>query len=150
MTNRNTFKGDAKNPHAMGYFNLLKTASWIELQVKEALKPYDLTHSQLNVLSILARNHPNPMTSEAIKESLVVASPDVTRLLDRLVKKGFINRKTCPTNRRKLDIAVTKNGIDFFYKVHCVAKQAVSNYFEDNITQEEARILFKILGKMRS
>ncbi len=149
MSNQSVFKDDFKNPHAMGYFSLLKTASWIEIQIKEALKPYDLTHPQLNVLSVLARNYPEPMDAKTIKESLVVASPDVTRLLDRLVKKGYINRQTCPSNRRKIDITATKEGMDFFYKVHCEAKEAVGNYFETAISENEAKQLYRILGKMK-
>jgi DNA-binding MarR family transcriptional regulator len=66
-----------------------------------------------------------------------------------LVKKGFVDRKTCPTNRREVDISVTEKGIDFYYKVHCVAKEAVNNYFEDRLYYEEARVLYKFLGKIK-
>ena len=50
----------------------------------------------------------------------------------------------------KIDIAVTVNGIDLFYKVHYAGKQAANNYFEDKITKEEAKELYKILGKIKS
>jgi len=44
---------NSKSIHALAYFNLLKTGSWIEEKVKEALKPFNLTHAQLNALHIL-------------------------------------------------------------------------------------------------
>ena len=52
---------DSKSIHAIAYFNLLKTSSWIEEKIKEALKPFNLTHSQLNVLHVLMVNDPQPV-----------------------------------------------------------------------------------------
>ncbi|MFT4800522.1 MAG: DNA-binding MarR family transcriptional regulator [Flavobacteriaceae bacterium] len=150
MNEKKIFISNTKNVFALNYFNLLKTSSWIEMQIKEALKPYDLTHSQLNVLSVLVKSHPDPLDAKTIKESIIVASPDVTRLIDRLVIKGFVDRKTCPANRRKIDISVTENGMDFFFKVHRVAREALNNYFKDQLTEEEARMMYKLLGKMRT
>ena len=150
MNEKQIFESNTKNVFALNYFNLLKTSSWIEMQIKEALKPYDLTHSQLNVLSVLVKSHPEPLDAKTIKESIIVASPDVTRLIDRLVIKGFVDRKTCPTNRRKIDISVTENGMEFFFKVHRVARETLNNYFEDQLTEKEARIMYKLLGKMRA
>ena len=150
MNEKESFKSSTKNVFALNYFNLLKTSSWIEMQIKEALKPYDLTHSQLNVLSVLVKSHPDPLDAKTIKESIIVASPDVTRLIDRLVIKGFVDRKTCPANRRKIDISVTENGMEFFFNVHRVARETLNNYFKDQLTEEEARMMYKLLGKMRT
>lgn len=149
MKDLDSLKEDLKSIHAISYYNLLLTSSWIEIKLKEALKPYDLTHAQLNVLSVLVQNHPEPMPANALKEKMLVSNPDVTRLLDRLVKKGFVFRETCPENRRKINISVTENGIDFYYKAHFAAKEAVSNYFEDQISLEEAIELRRILHKIR-
>ncbi len=149
MENKFLFKEDAKNQFARSYFSLLKTAGWIELEIKKTLKPYGITHPQLNVLAILAKNSPEPMDAKSIKEGLIVPSPDLTRLLDRLVNKGLVNRKTCVTNRRKIDITITESGIELFYQLHAIAKTSVKNYFEDVISEKEAQTLFKILRKMR-
>ena len=150
MNEKQLFESNTKNVFALNYFNLLKTSSWIEMQIKEVLKPYDLTHSQLNVLSVLVKSHPDPLDAKTIKESIIVASPDVTRLIDRLVLKGFVDRITCPSNRRKIDISVTEKGTKFFYKVHQSAREALNNYFEDQLTEKEARTMYKLLGKIRS
>ena len=44
---------DSNSIHARAYFNLLKTESWIDEKIKDSLKPFNLTHAQLNVLHIL-------------------------------------------------------------------------------------------------
>jgi DNA-binding MarR family transcriptional regulator len=140
---------DSRSIHAVAYFNLLKTGSWIEERIKTALKPFSLTHAQLNVLHVLMESDPTPVSAKELKEKILVANPDITRLLDRLVNKGIVHRMTCPENRRKIDISLTDHGKDLFEKAHLSAKQAVDNYFEDKISEKEAKKLRKILHKLR-
>lgn len=140
---------DIKSIHAIAYFNLLKTGSWIEENVKNALRPLNLTHAQLNVLYILSENDPEPVSASELKSKILVSNPDVTRLLDRLVKKGYVVRETCPENRRKLDISLTDPGREFFKQAHLAAKLALRDFFEKQITEDEAAELRRIMHKIR-
>lgn len=139
---------DFKSIHALAYFNLLKTGSWIESRVKTALKPFDITHAQLNALHILFVDDPEPVSANELKKRILVNNPDVTRLLDRLVKKGYVLRETCPDNRRKIDISLTKSGIRLFEQAYLSTKQAVGNFLEQHITEDEAKELRRILHKI--
>jgi DNA-binding MarR family transcriptional regulator len=140
---------DNNSIHALAYFNFLKTGSWIEEKVKEALKPFNITHAQLNTLHILMENYPEPVSANELKKKILVSNPDVTRLLDRLVKKGYVVRETCTGNRRKIDISLTDSGERLFKKAHISTKQAVGSFFEKQITDEEAKELRRILHKIR-
>ena len=130
------------------YFNFLKTSNLIEEQVKQALKEHDLTHSQLNVLYILKENDPNPVSNSEINQRILVKSPDLTRLLDRLVKKNLVDRQICPENRRKMNIKLTEHGKQVFEKANSDAKRSVNNFFE-NLTEKEAGQLREIMRKVR-
>ena len=140
---------DSKSIHALAYFNLLKTGGWVEEKVKSALKPFNLTHAQLNALHILYDNDSEPVSANELKKRILVSNPDVTRLLDRLVKKGYVLRNTCPVNRRKIDISLTDSGRNLFVKAHIAAKQASGDFFEKQITEDEAGELRRILHKIR-
>jgi len=140
---------DSKTIHAIAYFNLLKTGSWMDEKMKKALKPFDLTHAQLNVLHTLYENDPEPVCANELKKRILVNNPDVTRLLDRLVKKGYVLRETCPKNRRKIDISLTASGRKLFEKAHLSAKHSLGDFFEKQITEDEARELRRILHKIR-
>jgi MarR family 2-MHQ and catechol resistance regulon transcriptional repressor len=140
---------DNNSLHALAYFNLLKTGSWIEERVKEALKPFILTHAQLNALHILLEDDPNPVSASEIKKRILVSNPDVTRLLDRLVKKGFVLRETCPNNRRKIDVSVTDSGKELFVNAQLSVKRALGNFFENQLTEVDAKDLRRILHKIR-
>ena len=136
--------------HALAYFNLLKTGSWIEDIVKKTLKPFSLTHAQLNALYILSENDPLPVSAHELKEKILVNNPDVTRLLDRLVNKDYVQRKTCPENRRKIDISLTEAGRNIFTEAHLSVKKALGDFFELKLTEEEAMELRRILQKIRN
>lgn len=140
---------DITHIHALAYFNLLKTSSWIETRIKEALKPFGLTHAQLNVLHILSEGNDQPVSASELKERILVSSPDVTRLLDRLVKKGLVHRETCPENRRKMDIALTESGKKIFRSAQMAMKIALGDFFKNKISKEEAKELRKIMHKLR-
>ena len=137
-----------ESPHALAYFNLLKTGSWIENRMKEALKPFSLTHSQLNVLYILNSRHPKPVSPNEIKEEILVNNPDITRVLDRLVSKGYVNREVCPENRRRIDVTLTAKGSKIFAEADKAARVAVNNFFEKQISVKEANELRSILKKI--
>jgi DNA-binding MarR family transcriptional regulator len=128
---------------------VLKAGSWIDEKIKKALKPFNLTHAQLNTLYILFENQPDPVSANDLKERILVSNPDVTRMLDRLVQKEYITRETCPHNRRKIDICLTDNGKNIFKEAHESAKKAIGNFLEDFITTVEAEELRRILRKIR-
>jgi DNA-binding MarR family transcriptional regulator len=140
---------DLNSIHALAYYNILRTSSWIETRVKRALKPFDLTHAQLNVLHLLYESHPRPLSANELKVKILVNNPDVTRLLDRLVKKGYVTRDTCEESRRKIDISITKSGEDIFLQAHQAGKKSVNNFFEEQISAKEATELRRILHKMK-
>lgn len=135
--------------HAIAYFNLLKTGSLIDEKVKTALKPFGLTHAQLNVLYILYNSFPEPVSASGIKTKILVSNPDVTRLLDRLVKRDLVYRETCPVNRRKIDIYLSDQGKEICLKAHASALESLGNFFEEKITEAEAQELRRILHKIR-
>jgi len=142
-------KEDNQTIHALAYFNLLKTGSWLEERIKKALRPFGLTHAQLNALYILFENDPKPVSASQLKEKILVNNPDVTRLLDRLVNKGYVHRETCSENRRKIDVSLTESGRLLFIEAHQSAREAVGNFFEKQITEDEARELRRIMHKLR-
>ena len=135
--------------HALAYFNILKTSNWIEERVKNALKPFNLTHAQLNVLYIIYEKDPKPVSANELKNRILGNNPDTTRILDQLVKKELVLRETCSENRRKIDISFTDSGKLLFIKAHEATKNAVHNFFEDKISIDEAKELRRILHKTR-
>jgi DNA-binding MarR family transcriptional regulator len=72
----------------------------------------------------------------------------VTRLLDKLEKLEYVQRRLCPHNRRKMDINITPQGLKLLSDVDVL----MDSFYEDlaeRITEEEAAVLSDLLDKIR-
>ena len=128
--------------------NLLFSTSWFKNKHQELLKPYQLSATQLNVLSIL-RGNGDWMTMGSVKERMVEKSPNVTRMMDKILKKGWVERKRSEEDRRVVFVRISKDGVALLVEINEKLKAAK---VEDmlNLTDEEAGLISELLDKMRS
>ncbi|RNC91584.1 MAG: MarR family transcriptional regulator [Allomuricauda sp.] len=78
--------------------------------VGNALKPYDVSLQQFNVLRILRGQKGNPANLSTLNERMVTKMSNTTRLVDKLISKGYVKRNVCASNRRKVEIFITNTG----------------------------------------
>ena len=136
------------NIHQKTHLNIIYTANWLIDKTKGVLKLYDITHQQFNVLKILKGKHPESCAVNDIKEVMLDKGPDLTRLIDRLIKKEFVTRNVCDENRRKLDITITDGGLTLVRNIEPKMKKQFID--QTKITDKEAYELSRILDKMRN
>ena len=94
------------------FLNLARTFEVLQQRVSEALKPYQLTPTQYNVLRILRGAGPEGVTCSQAGERMVNHDPDMTRLLDRLEARKLVERARSLEDRRVVITRITKSGID--------------------------------------
>lgn len=75
-----------------------------------ALKPFGVSLQQFNVLRILRGQQDKPANLSTLNERMVSKMSNTTRLVDKLMSKGYVDRITCPSNRRKVEISITDEG----------------------------------------
>jgi MarR family transcriptional regulator, 2-MHQ and catechol-resistance regulon repressor len=92
--------------------NLMYTTRIIEEVITGVLKPFDITIQQYNVLRILRGQKGNPANLSTIQERMIDRSSNTTRLVDKLIKKDWVERQVCEQNRRKVEIFITKKGLE--------------------------------------
>jgi len=93
------------------YLELLRTTDELSRGVARVLKSEELLATQYNVLRIL-RGAPLGLPCGEIANRMITRDPDVTRLLDRLKKRGLIARKRDPKDRRTVMGQITRAGLD--------------------------------------
>jgi len=93
------------------YLAVLQAAGELERRVVELLKTADLTGSQYNVLRILRGGAATGLACGEIGERLIRHDPDVTRLVDRLEKRGLIERSREARDRRVVRTRITAKGL---------------------------------------
>ena len=91
------------------FLNLQRTANVLTGKISEILKPFELSHIQYNVLRIL-RGSVKGLACSEIGERLVTKDSDITRLLDRLEKRGLIVRERYERDKRVIIVRITDDG----------------------------------------
>ncbi len=91
--------------------SVLRTATVLEHQMTEALKPYGITHTQYNVLRILRGAGDSGLCGREVGERMVSRVPDVSRLLDRMEEAELISRERDPDDRRHVTARITRKGL---------------------------------------
>lgn len=99
------------------YLNLVRTADALTRELELALQPHGLTGTQYNVLRILRGAGEEGSTCSGISERMLAFDPDVTRLLDRLEKAGFVQRQRSVTDRRVVMTTITEKGLDLLARL---------------------------------
>jgi len=106
-----------KSPHQKLAINLIYTSNWLSYQYANLFKDIDITMQQFNVLRILRGQYPNPCHLKLLKERMLDRMSDASRIVDKLVTKKLVERKTCPSDRRSVNLMISKAGMDLLKKL---------------------------------
>lgn len=127
--------------------NLLYTANWLSSQISDILKEKDITHQQYNVLRILRGAKGEPVSLKYVKERMLDRMSDVSRIVDKLLKKKHLQRNQCPNDRRNVDITITKDGLQLLADLDAVMNEKDDVF--SSFTDEEINIFNELLDKLR-
>ena len=129
--------------------NLAYTARIVEETLLGDLKPYDLSMQQFNVLRILRGQKGNPANLSTIQERMVDRNSNVTRLIDKLIKKELVKRQVCKANRRKIEMFITQTGLEILKELDPINETSNKEIFK-NFNTEEIETLNTLLDKLRN
>ncbi|MCI4667605.1 MAG: MarR family transcriptional regulator [Bacteroidia bacterium] len=127
--------------------NLLFTNNWLMGLQKDLFKPYNITTQQYNVLRILRGAYPEPISTSDIRDRMLDKMSDVSRIVDRMVKKGLVSRRTCKTDKRLVDVLITEDGLDLLKKMDETTASFDTSLA--SLSAEEAIQLNELLDKLR-
>ena len=126
--------------------NLIYTYNWVVDQIKQRIKPYGITMQQYNVLRIL-RGASEPITTSVIRERMLDKMSDTSRMVDRLHTKGLVVRRTCPSDKRLVDVTLTDAGKDLLSQLDQFDNQM--DAILSKLNPQEIRLLSDLLDKAR-
>jgi DNA-binding MarR family transcriptional regulator len=99
------------------FLNMLRTSAILGREFDILLKPFGLTSTQYNVLRILRGAGPEGLLCRQVGERMITPDPDITRLLDRLEKRGLILRARDSRDRRAIFTRITGDGLSLLEKL---------------------------------
>jgi DNA-binding MarR family transcriptional regulator len=128
---------------------LLKAADALGQEAEQLLKAQGLTGAQYNVLRILRGAEPEGLACRSIGERMISHDPDITRLLDRMEKRGLITRERQKDDRRVVQTRVTAQGLEILKKLDHPMRELHRQQFQ-HMTAAQLKALSKLLETMTS
>jgi DNA-binding MarR family transcriptional regulator len=114
--------------------------------ITQELKPYEVSLQQFNVLRILRGQKGKPANLSTLNDRMITKMSNTTRLVDKLINKGFVDRVICKSNRRKVEINITNKGQEVLLAMDKAMKNAEDSLLK-KFSPEELNLLNKLLDK---
>ena len=132
--------------HEKALVNIMYTNGWVIERMRLFFKSYGITIKQYNILRIL-KGADEPLSTSQIRLRMLDKMSDTTRLIDRMVTKGWVKKSVSKTDRRLVDIMITDEGLDLLDEIKGIESQAEEIF--GNLSIEEVQMLSNLLDKVR-
>ena len=95
---------------------LMQAQARLLAETRALLRPHGLSETQYNALRIL-RGSPDGLPSHLVGKRMIHRVPDVSRLLDRLERSGFIRRERAEWDRRIVTARIEPKGLELLARL---------------------------------
>ena len=126
---------------------ILKAGSKVEEHIGEVLKTFDISLQQFNVLRILRGRKGKPANLQTVQKRMIHKMSNTTRLVDKLIIKKLVVRKTCEENRRKIEITITDQGLDVLSNLDTKIQKTEATILKQ-LSLEEQKTLRNLINKI--
>lgn len=134
------------SPQQKAIVNIRYTSNYLGNIQNNIMGKFDLTMPQFNILRIL-RGAKIAINVNTVKERMLEKSPNTTRLMDKLIEKGLIERKRCEEDKRVIYVQITEKGLGLLTEID--QNSEIKQLMQPNISDDEANLLSDILDKLR-
>jgi len=135
-----------RNEHHKVMVNLLYTNNHLEERSRDFLKQQNISLQQYNILRIL-RGARKPLSTMQIRERMLDRMSDTSRIIDRMVLKGLVEKKQNANDKRLVDITITEKGLQILVELDKKNNELES--IASTLTADEAKMLNDLLDKLR-
>jgi DNA-binding MarR family transcriptional regulator len=140
----------ARTAHGDAWGALTRTHAAIVGRLQEALAAADFPPLPwYEVLATVAEAPEQRMKMGDLAEALVITRGGLTKLVDRLVKAGLIERTFCETDRRVSYATLTPPGADLLAEMRPLVVAELKIVFAANLSNAQARDLREALDRVR-
>lgn len=134
------------SPQQKAVINIRYTSNFLGNIQTHFMSKFDLSMPQFNILRIL-RGAKGDINVNTVKDRMIEKSPNTTRLMDKLIDKGLIQRSRCKEDRRVVYVRITENGLKLLQEID--ENKDVVSLTMANLTDDEANALSDLLDKVR-
>ncbi|WP_240612967.1 MarR family winged helix-turn-helix transcriptional regulator [Chitinophaga parva] len=125
---------------------LIFVGNWIVSKHQQFFKRFDITMQQFNILRILRGQYPGTANINLLKDRMLDKMSDVSRLVERLRKAELVDRKSCPSDRRAVDVIITQKGLELLEAIDAEIDE-LQDDMTATLSEKEIQQLNKLLDK---
>lgn len=138
---------DASLEHKV-YVQLVRTQDRLASRYEALYREYGLSRQQYSALRVISAN-PGGVNCGELREGLATRVPDVTRLVDRLLKQGWVQRRNDDDDRRSVIVSLTEKGRELMQQLDGPVTRLSKDQL-GHLSQEELLTLYRLLIRARS
>lgn len=131
----------------MAVLTIFRTADVLHHAVERSLSAFGLSNEQYNVLRILRGAGENGLPTLEISSRMLSRSPNVTRLLDKLIAKKLVRRSRTKEDRRVVIVSVSPQGLELLKHLDGVVDNVFNNF--PSATNAEIETMVNVLDRIR-
>ncbi len=135
-----------RNNHHQVIVNMLFSYGWLLTKLRAFFKPFGITEKQYNILRIL-NGATKPISTSAIRNRLLDKMSDTTRVIDRMITKGLVQKTVNESDRRLVDIILSPEGKKLLVEID--ANLENMDQITAGLSIPEAEMLSNLLDIMR-
>jgi DNA-binding MarR family transcriptional regulator len=144
---RRLLQSKFEGPHHEALLAVMLANAAIDSMLDEVFDGSGITQPQYNVLRILNGVHPNAHCRGEIARRMVRRAPDLTRMLDRLVRLGLVERAKGDRDHRQSLAKITDRGRALLEELRPKV-QRMTQLLADRMSPDEARQLVTLLERV--
>ncbi len=131
------------------FIAVLRTADALSQQAEQVVRARGLTGAQYNALRILRGAEPEGCACREIGERMISHDPDMTRLLDRMEKRGLVTRERQSQDRRVVKTRITPAGLELLKLLEQPVHKLHKHQF-GHLAASRLKALSELLGEVRN
>lgn len=144
-------QGTDFDPHREAWISLTQTHAAVTGRLQEALTAAELPPlAWFEVLATLDRAPEQRLKMGELAEALVITRGGLTKLVDRLIKAGLLERTFCETDRRVSYATLLPAGVELLAEMRPLVRAELASAFSANLSVEQAEELRAMLDQVRS
>ena len=120
----------------------------LEALGRELEREHSITLSEYEVLLYLFEARAGSVRMQDLADRALLSKSGITRLVDRLERDGLVMRRSCPSDRRGVEAAMTDLGRAVFRKAGRTHLRGIAEHFTSHLSNAEAEAFVRAMGKV--
>lgn len=136
---------EEQDPRIKAFTVFIKSSQSVQKLIKQDFLKKEINLNEYAVMELLYHKGDQPI--QAIGRRILLGSGSITYVIDKLEDKGFLYRKPCPEDRRKMFACITESGKDYM-DTRVIEQEGLINSIFDEWNDDEVEDAINLLKRI--